>query len=118
MGRSYLDAYSVPSQDLELGEPSCRIVRRVRHLSTYDQGMKHATLRSAVILVALISFAETADASAPEKKFKNCTELRKIYPYGVAKDAKSATGTKAVVNAKDYADNKNSDRDADGIACE
>ncbi len=80
--------------------------------------MKHSTLRSAVILVVLFSFADFASASAPDKKFKNCTELRKVYPYGVAKDAKSATGTKAVVNAKDYADNKKSDRDADGIACE
>lgn len=70
------------------------------------------------MLVIFIPFATNANASAPEKKFKNCTELRKTYPYGVAKNAKSATGTQAKVNAKDYADNKSSDRDADGIACE
>ena len=80
--------------------------------------MKRTIMISAIILLSVTSFANTVNADAPAKKFKNCTELRKVYPYGVAKDAKSATGTQAKVNAKDYADNKGSDRDADGIACE
>jgi hypothetical protein len=80
--------------------------------------MKRTIVISAVILLSATSFANAVNADSPAKKFKNCTELRKVYPYGVAKDAKSATGTQAKVNAKDYADNKKSDRDNDGIACE
>ena len=80
--------------------------------------MKRTMMISAIVLLSMTSFANAVNADAPAKKFKNCTELRKVYPYGVAKDTKSATGTQAKVNAKDYADNKGSDRDADGIACE
>lgn len=80
--------------------------------------MKRTIVIPAAILLTIIPFANIVNANAPAKKFKNCTELRKVYPYGVAKDAKSATGTKAKVNAKEYADNKSSDRDKDGIACE
>ena len=54
----------------------------------------------------------------PAKKFKNCTELRKTFPKGVAKDAKSAGNTGATVNAKIYKLNIGSDRDKDGVACE
>ena len=80
--------------------------------------MKKIIIIPATIVFSIIQFANIVNADAPAKKFKNCTELRKVYPYGVAKDAKSATGTQAKVNAKDYADNKGSDRDKDGIACE
>jgi hypothetical protein len=54
----------------------------------------------------------------PAKKYKNCTELRKTYSKGVAKDAKSAGNTGAKVNAKVYKENIGSDRDKDGVACE
>jgi hypothetical protein len=54
----------------------------------------------------------------PAKKYKNCTELRKTFPKGVAKDAKSAGNTGAKVNAKVYKENIGSDRDKDGVACE
>ncbi len=54
----------------------------------------------------------------PAKKFKNCTELRKTFSKGVAKDAKSAGKTGATVNAKIYKLNIGSDRDKDGVACE
>ncbi len=57
-------------------------------------------------------------AISPAKKFKNCTELRKTFPKGVAKDAKSAGNTGAKVNAKVYKLNIGSDRDKDGVACE
>lgn len=80
--------------------------------------MKRTIVIPATILLTIIPFANIVNANAPAKKFKNCTELRKVYPNGVAKDAKSATGTQAKVNAKEYADNKSSDRDKDGIACE
>ena len=60
----------------------------------------------------------TAHANQPSKKFKNCTELRKTFPKGVAKDAKSAGGSGAAVNSKVYKENIGSDRDKDGVACE
>ena len=70
--------------------------------------------------VIAISFmpANTVDASSPSKKFKNCTELRKAFPKGVAKNVKSAGSTGATVNAKVYKENIGSDRDKDGVACE
>ena len=57
-------------------------------------------------------------ASKPFSKFTNCTELRKTFPKGVAKDKKSACQTGATVNKKVYQKNIGSDRDKDGIACE
>ena len=53
-----------------------------------------------------------------EKKYKSCTELRKEFPNGVAKNAKSVRQTGATVNAKIYSLNIGSDRDKDGVACE
>lgn len=56
------------------------------------------------------------------KVFKNCTELNKVYPGGVALPGAVNSGgitkkepkyNKAIYNA-----NKKSDRDKDGIACE
>jgi len=61
-------------------------------------------------------------SQAAAKVFKNCTELNKVYPGGVAlPGAVNAGGytkkepkyDKALYNA-----NKKSDRDKDGIACE
>ena len=61
-------------------------------------------------------------ANAAAKVFKNCTELNKIYPGGVALPGAVNSGgmtrkepkyDKALYNA-----NKKSDRDKDGIACE
>ena len=53
-----------------------------------------------------------------EKKYKSCTELRKEFPNGVAKNAKSVRQTGATVNAKIYSLNIGSDRDKDGVVCE
>jgi len=73
------------------------------------------SLRIAVFAVFLtFSFASSLNAMT----YKNCTELRKAYPKGVAKDAKAAQATGATVNAKVYNANKKSDRDKDGITCE
>ena len=61
-------------------------------------------------------------ANAAAKVFKNCTELNKVYPGGVAlpgainaggETKKEPKYDKALYNA-----NKKSDRDKDGIACE
>jgi hypothetical protein len=69
----------------------------------------------------LVGFGSVASASSktpPSKKYKNCTELRKVYPRGVARDLKSAGSSGATVDARTYKLNAGSDRDKDGIACE
>ena len=68
------------------------------------------------ISALLVSFSFTPTLQA--QKFKNCTELRKAYPKGVARDAKAAQATGATLNAKVYKANASSDRDKDGAACE
>jgi hypothetical protein len=64
----------------------------------------------------------TTHSNAATKKFKNCTELNKVYPGGVAKPGAvnkgGATKNQPTVNASLYKANIKSDRDKDGIACE
>ena len=59
---------------------------------------------------------------AAAKKFKNCTELNKVYPGGVALpgavNAGGATKKEPKYDKALYTANKKSDRDGDGIACE
>ena len=57
-------------------------------------------------------------AKAPSKSFKNCTELRKSYPKGVAKTRAAAQQSGAKYNPTIYKANKSKDRDNDGAACE
>lgn len=74
-----------------------------------------------LVVTMLVSFASVASASSKiptPKKYKNCTELRKVYPRGVARDLKSAGSSGATVDAKTYKLNAGSDRDKDGVACE
>ncbi len=78
-------------------------------------------LLALIICVGLTyTFLPTSHAAA--KVFKNCTELNKVYPGGVAlPGAVNAGGnTKKVpkYNKALYLANKKSDRDKDGIACE
>jgi hypothetical protein len=68
----------------------------------------------AVALCAALAVALVV----PGNTYKNCDALRKVYPYGVAKDAASVGNTRATVNAKVYKKNKGLDRDRDGVACE
>lgn len=82
--------------------------------------MKKVIISFALIISLLIPAASQANAAA--KKFKNCTELNKIYPGGVALPGAVNAGG---VTKKDpkydkalYTANKKSDRDGDGIACE
>jgi hypothetical protein len=67
-------------------------------------------------------FGLMPSSQAGAKVFKNCTELNKVYPGGVALPGAINSGgltkkepkyDKALYNA-----NKKSDRDKDGIACE
>ncbi|WP_249435791.1 excalibur calcium-binding domain-containing protein [Paenibacillus sp. Marseille-Q4541] len=57
------------------------------------------------------------------KKYKNCTELNKVYKGGVAKSSSvknkgGKTKYKPHVSAALYKANSSKDRDNDGIACE
>jgi hypothetical protein len=77
----------------------------------------------SIIILTLgltISFNPISNASA--KKFKNCSELNKVYPGGVAKpgavNAGGATKKEPKYDKALYSANKSSDRDKDGIACE
>jgi hypothetical protein len=63
-----------------------------------------------------------APAQAAAKVFKNCTELNKVYPGGVALPRAINSGGETKLEPKYdkalYTANKKSDRDKDGIACE
>jgi hypothetical protein len=78
-------------------------------------------LLSFILIMGLCAgYSSTATAAA--KKFKNCTELNKVYPGGVAKPGAvnkgGATKKEPKYNKALYTANKSSDRDKDGIACE
>ena len=66
--------------------------------------------------------APLAPSQASAKIFKNCTELNKVYPGGVAlPGAVNSGGTTKLTpkfSKKIYKANKKYDRDKDGIACE
>ena len=75
----------------------------------------------AVLLMCLVPVQFRSVAAAelpPPKKYKNCTEMRRVYPKGVARDARSAKASGAIVVSKTYRLNIGSDRDKDGEACE
>jgi Excalibur calcium-binding domain len=78
-------------------------------------------LAGLVITIGLLS-GVTPGASAAVKVFKNCTELNKVYPGGVAMpgavNSGGATKKEPIYNKTVYLANKKSDRDGDGIACE
>lgn len=73
------------------------------------------------IYLALILVA-TPSSQAAAKVFKNCTELNKVYPGGVALPGAVNVGGLTKITPKYdkslYTANKKSDRDKDGIACE
>jgi hypothetical protein len=74
----------------------------------------------AIIFSLVLIVIPIHQASA--KVFKNCTELNKTFPGGVALPGAINQGgmTKLTpsYNKKIYEANKKSDRDKDGIACE
>ena len=82
--------------------------------------MKRIAISSALIFTLFIPTAPPVNAAA--KVFKNCTELNKVYPGGVALPGAMNTGGATKKEPKYdkalYTANKKSDRDADGIACE
>jgi hypothetical protein len=74
------------------------------------------------ILLGVVPIVSTPTSNAAAKKFKNCTELNKVYPGGVAKPGAvnkgGATKIEPTIDAALYKANSKSDRDKDGIACE
>jgi len=91
--------------------------------------MRTRTLAALVLTVGLLvtpaapAFAIPDGGHSMRKEFKNCTALNKVYPHGVGKKtAKDKTSGTPVTNFKKsdslYKQNKKSDRDKDGIACE
>jgi hypothetical protein len=84
---------------------------------------KIAVLAAVALVLQSLSGPAYAAISPHTKVFKNCTELNKTYPGGVAKskgikNKGGATKKTPTVNAKLYAENSGKDRDKDGIACE
>ena len=69
-----------------------------------------------------ISLTLTSSSQAAVKVFKNCTELNRVYPGGVALpgaiNSGGTTRKEPIYNKALYMANKKSDRDKDGIACE
>ena len=82
--------------------------------------MKRIAISLSLILSLLIPTLSQANAAA--KKFKNCTELNKVYPGGVALPGAVNSGGAIKKEPKYdkalYTANKKSDRDGDGISCE
>ncbi len=76
----------------------------------------------AIMTLLVVGFFQNSTAQAATKIFKNCTELNKIYPGGVALpgavNAGGQTKLSPKFDKKLYEANKKSDRDKDGIACE
>ena len=75
-----------------------------------------------LVLIFSLLIPTISQASAAAKKFKNCTELNRVYPGGVALpgaiNAGGVTKKEPKYDKALYAANKSSDRDKDGIACE
>ena len=78
-----------------------------------------------LILISIflgLTFGLAPSSQASAKVFKNCTELNKLYPGGVALPGAINTGgstkKQPKYNKALYVANQKSDRDKDGIACE
>lgn len=73
-------------------------------------------------LLTIVSFVSLPPTNAAVKVFKNCTQLNKLYPGGVALpgavNSGGATKKEPMYDKALYKANKGSDRDGDGIACE
>ncbi|PID05885.1 MULTISPECIES: excalibur calcium-binding domain-containing protein [unclassified Sporosarcina] len=75
------------------------------------------------LLACSIVLLPVQSTEAAAAKFKNCTQLNKSYPGGVAMNATvknkgGKTKLKPAIAASVYNSHKSLDRDKDGIACE
>ena len=79
-------------------------------------------LKVFMAAVALLTFSVIPHSQAAAKVFRNCTELNKAYPGGVALpgavNSGGVTKKEPKYDTALYKANKKSDRDKDGIACE
>jgi len=75
-----------------------------------------------VTITLVLTSGLMPSSQAAAKVFKNCTELNKVYPGGVALPGAINSGGETKKEPKYdkalYTANKKSDRDKDGIACE
>lgn len=71
-----------------------------------------------IVAVAFIAVLVPAGSVQAASKFKNCTELRKVYPKGVALTASAASKSGAKLLPAVYKANSGMDRDRDKVACE
>lgn len=76
-----------------------------------------------IIFIFLTFFSVSINPSqATVKVFKNCAELNRLYPGGVAKvgavNQGGLTKNEPKYDNALYSANKKSDRDKDGISCE
>ena len=75
-----------------------------------------------ISLTLAVTLAGQSNVIAAVKVYKNCAELNKVYPGGVALpgavNAGGATKKEPVYDKALYLANKKSDKDNDGIACE
>jgi hypothetical protein len=79
-------------------------------------------LAIGILTLIVVQSFQFVSANAAARVFKNCTELNKVYPGGVALPGAVNSGgitKKAPKYDKAlYEANMKSDRDKDGIACE
>ena len=75
-----------------------------------------------LLILIFLMLVAIPNSQAAAKVFKNCTELNKVYPGGVALPGAINSGGTTKKEPKHnkalYIANKKSDRDKDGIACE
>lgn len=75
-----------------------------------------------LLLVSFVLIASSPHSQSAARVFKNCKELNKVHPGGVAlPGAVNLGGTTKKLpkyNKALYLANQKSDRDKDGIACE
>ena len=76
----------------------------------------------SILCILVLFLGQFSTANAAARVFKNCTELNKVYPGGVALPGAINSGGETKLTPKYdkalYLANKKSDRDKDGIACE
>ena len=84
--------------------------------------MRFRCLLVSLTATLVLTSITVTPSQAATKVFKNCTEMNKVYPGGVAKVGAVNQGGETTQQPKYdnalYLANKKSDRDGDGIACE
>jgi Excalibur calcium-binding domain len=86
---------------------------------------KRRSVVGAAVMALVLSAAGAASSGAavPAKKYSNCAALNRAYAHGVGRPgARDKTSSEPVTTFKVsrslYQQNRSSDRDRDGIACE